>query len=100
MLIVQIDAQMAPESALEWAERTHDPTERRNLIVRTGQQWFQANPESVGDWLENSGLAEDIQTKIQQAPPASKRRRGIRRQSPFQESRFEAIQGADGAGEA
>ena len=102
--MVQTEMQISPESALEWTERIHDPTERRNLTVRFGSRWLHADPESAHEWLENSGLAEDIQTEIQQAPeirqtPFAPTQRPVRR-APSDHSGLEVIRNVNGVEEA
>jgi hypothetical protein len=70
-VMVRRDRQDEPGAALEWAQRIHDPTRKRKVIIRTGQDWFRADPEAVREWLSQSELSEEDRTEIQN-PPARK----------------------------
>jgi hypothetical protein len=70
-VMVRRDRQDEPGAALEWAQRIHDPTRKQKVIIRTGQDWFRADPEAVRVWLSQSELSEEDRTEIQN-PPARK----------------------------
>jgi hypothetical protein len=71
-VVVRRDSGIEPATALEWAQRTHDPTARSELIIGIGQDWFRTDPEATLEWLSESGLPDDIQTAIQNPPKRKK----------------------------
>lgn len=72
--LVRRDNRTDPGSALVWAQRIHDPSVQRGVLIAAGQGWFRRDPEGARAWLAESGLPEDIQTAIEH-PPQRKRRR-------------------------
>ena len=59
-------------TALEWAQRTHDPTAREELLISLGQNWFRTDPKATREWLSESELSDATQTAIQNPPKRKK----------------------------
>lgn len=66
-------AYQEPATAVAWASDIKDPQLRNNALARTGQIYFERNPEGAKAWLAASGLPAGLQTKIQ--TPQRRRRR-------------------------
>jgi hypothetical protein len=53
-----------PRTALEWAQRFDDETQRDAHTVRAGIRWRSAAPKAFDDWLEEKDLPEAVEQKI------------------------------------
>ena len=68
--LVRARAQASPASAVEWAARIQDETQRRRSTVLAARNWQRQDPEAVHAWLARSDLPEDAKQSILRGPPA------------------------------
>jgi hypothetical protein len=54
----------APERAMNWAQKIQDERLREDLLVAEGQKWVGRDPDRASEWVEQSGLDEEIQLWI------------------------------------
>ncbi len=54
----------APDSAMAWAQRIDDESERHAQSVRVGIRWRGKDPKAFNDWLKESDLSEETRQKI------------------------------------
>ena len=59
----------APDSALAWAQRLDNESERHAQSVRVGIRWRSKDPEAFNEWLKENDLPEETRQKILGAPP-------------------------------
>ncbi len=57
----------ALDSAMAWAQRFDDESERHAHSVRVGIRWRGSEPEAFNDWLKESDLPEQTRQKILKA---------------------------------
>ncbi len=57
-------AQEDPVASLEWARDLQDGEARRSAMIRAGRALMKQNAEEGRQWLEESGLTEDIRREI------------------------------------
>jgi hypothetical protein len=60
----------APDTALAWARRFDDESERHNQSVRVGVRWRSKDPQGFDAWLKENDLPEETRQRILKAPPA------------------------------
>ena len=53
-----------PQSALIWADSIQDESTRNSAIVNAGQTFFRRDRTAATEWLQSSGLSENVQSKI------------------------------------
>ena len=53
-----------PQSALIWADSIQDESTRTKALINAGQTFFHRNRSAATEWLQNSGLPESVQNKI------------------------------------
>jgi hypothetical protein len=58
-----------PKTAIEWAQRIHDPDLRRRVLIGVGNRWWRKDPDAANAWMAESGLDEE--TREAMVKPAS-----------------------------
>lgn len=53
-----------PHSAIAWAEEIQDGEARRSAMIRAGRALMRVNAEEGRQWLEDSGLTEEVQREV------------------------------------
>ncbi|MDP6858799.1 MAG: hypothetical protein QF426_03165 [Verrucomicrobiales bacterium] len=53
-----------PQSALIWADSIQDESTRNGALINAGQTYFRRDKAAATEWLQNSGLPESVQNKI------------------------------------
>ena len=69
--------QDAPQTALDWAERIHDPAGRYRTVLLLARAWHRRDPEAVQQWLAQSELPEGMERAIL-SPRSLRRGEGAR----------------------
>jgi hypothetical protein len=59
------------DSAMAWAQRFDDESERHAHSVRVGIRWRGSEPEAFNNWLKESDLPEETRQRILRAPQKS-----------------------------
>ncbi len=57
-------AQEDPLASLEWVRDLPDGEARRSAMIRAGRALMKQNPEAGHQWLEESGLSENVRKEI------------------------------------
>ena len=68
--LVRTRSASSPASAVEWAARIQDESQRWRSTLLAGRAWQRQDPEAVSAWLAGSDLPEDAKQAILAAPPA------------------------------
>ncbi len=53
-----------PHSAIAWADEIQDSEARRTAMIRAGRALMRQSAEEGRQWLQRSGLTEDIRREI------------------------------------
>jgi hypothetical protein len=53
-----------PKTAIEWAQRIHDPDLRRSVLIGVGNRWWRNDPDAANAWMAKSGLDEETREAI------------------------------------
>ena len=54
-----------PHSAIAWAEEIQESEARRSAIIRAGRALMRQSAEEGRQWLQNSGLTDEVQREIE-----------------------------------
>ncbi len=77
--LVRSLSQASPASAIAWAARIQDETQRRRSTLLAGRAWRRQDPEALRAWLAQSDLPEAARQSILRAPPGVAGRRAAAR---------------------
>jgi hypothetical protein len=77
--LVRVRSQTSPASAVEWAARIGDETQRKRSTRLAARAWQRQDPDAARAWLERSDLPEDEKQSILRVPPATPGRRAAAR---------------------
>jgi hypothetical protein len=70
--LVRSRFQTQPASAVEWAQRIEDESQRRAQTVVGFRSWRRRDPQAAAAWLERSELAPDLREAIERSAPPAK----------------------------
>jgi hypothetical protein len=68
--LVRVRSQTSPASAVEWAARIEDETQRKRSTLLAARAWQRQDPDAARAWLERSDLSEDEKQSILRTRPA------------------------------
>lgn len=55
-----------PQLAIAWAQDIRDPALRQSSLTRAGQAFYRRDPAGALEWLETSGLPEEVRQQVAQ----------------------------------
>jgi hypothetical protein len=62
-LFATVQAAMAPEEALAWAQAVQDPQRREGAILNVLRTWRHVDPQAADAWIDQSPLDEDMRER-------------------------------------
>ena len=62
-----------PQTAIDWAQKIHDPVAKHRTVLRLGRRWLRREPAAAAQWLEQSKLPAKMKRAIWDSPRSDRR---------------------------